>query len=574
MPGVACPRRNPVKKAISLLVLLGAATLTAQTAAPPKPRPTPRSEEAVPPVSESARVDITNVDVVVTDSKGNRVPDLTKEDFQIQQDGVPQPVTNFYAVNGTHVTLEDGKTVDLGTPEGKEQAPPEVKSRYILYIDNLMIQPQNRNRMFKRLKEFVTDTVGTRAEAEVITYNRSLKTKQKFTSEPGLVLGALEDIERETGGATSLVGERKDAVERINDAKSADQALNIAHTYARSLVNDLQFDIDAMKQVFESLGGLPGRKVFVYVSEGLPAQAGLELYDTIQSKFRETAQTLEQFEYDLNAKWISVAQAANAQGVTIWPLDASGLTTDSFVSAENRFMDSRPNDFMMRQNTQAPLQLLAEQTGGVAAINTNDWKANLDELSRDFTSYYSLGYRASGAAVDKPHRIEVTVKRKGLRVRYRKSLLEKTPETRIAESVLSALDYPRDDNPLGVSVRVDPSTPYQRDTYILPVHIVLPIGKIGLVPSGDKYIGSYLVYLIVRDSAGDKSDLQVQHENLTVPANELQKAQTKDHGYDLKLVVRSGAQRLSLAVRDGTTNQVSYFQKNFFVSILPAAKKG
>jgi hypothetical protein len=237
-------------------------------------------------------------------------------------------------------------------------------------------------------------------------------------------------------------------------------------------------------------------------------------------------------------------------------------------------MENRPNEFMMRQNTQAPLQLLAEQTGGVAAINTNDWKANLDELSRDFTSYYSLGYRTSGAAVDKPHRIEISVKRKGLTVRYRKSLLEKTPETRIAETVLSALDYPRDDNPLGVSVRVDASTPYQRDTYILPVHIVLPIGKLGLVPSGDKYVGSYLVYLIVRDSAGDKSDLQVQHENLTVPANELKKAQTKDHGYDLKLVVRSGAQRLSLAVRDGTTNQVSYFQKNFFVSILPAAKKG
>ncbi len=561
-----------MRKAISLVVLVGAAAAWAQTGAPKKPSPTPPAL-AIPPISESTRVDITNVEVVVTDSKGNRFPGLTKEDFLIHQDGVPQPVTNFYAVDGTKVTLEDGKTIELDSPEAKEQAPADVMARYVLYIDNLNIQPQNRNRMFKRLEEFVNQTVGRRAEAEVIAYNRSLKTKQRFTSEAGQVIAALDDIEKETGGGTSLVGERRDAVQRINDATSADEATQIARNYARSLVNDLQFDIDAMKQVFEGLSGLAGRKVFVYVSEGLPATAGAELYDTIQSKFRENASTLEQFEFDMNAKYASVAQAANAQGVTFWALDASGLTTDTFVSAENRYQENRPNEFLMRQNTQAPLQMLAEQTGGLAAVNTNDWKKNLDELARDFTSYYSLGYRSTGAAVDKPHRIEVSVKRKGLQVRYRKSLLEKTPETRIAESVLSALEYAREDNPLGISVRLDPSMPYQRDTFILPVHIVLPIGKIGLVPSGDRYIGTYLVYLIVRDSSGDKSDLQVQHETVSVPNKELPRAQTKDQTYDLKLVVRSGAQRLSLAVRDGTTNQVSYFQKNFFVSVLPPAKK-
>src|SRR5262249_47394479 len=158
----------------------------------------------------------------------------------------------------------------------------------VLYIDNLNIQPQNRNRMFKSLIEFVGQTVGSSAEAEVIAYNRSLKTKQKFTSEAGRIVGALEDIERETGGGTSLAGERRDAVQRINDAKSVAEAQQIARTYARSVVNDIQFDVDAMKEVFAGLAGISGRKIFVYVSEGLPATAGAELYDVIQTKFRET----------------------------------------------------------------------------------------------------------------------------------------------------------------------------------------------------------------------------------------------------------------------------------------------
>jgi VWFA-related protein len=562
-----------VKRAILLLALAATAAGRAQTAAPDKPAPTPQVQ-AMPPISEITRVDITNVEVVVTDSKGNRASGLTKEDFEIKQDGVPQTITNFYAVDGTKVTLEDGKTILLDSPEAKQEAPPEIKARYVLFIDNLNIQPQNRNRMFKSLKEFVAKNVGPRAEAEVVTYNRSLKIAQKFTPEAGIVVGTLEDIERMTGAGTSLAGERRDAAQRINDARSGDEALQTARTFSQSLRNDIDFAVDSIKETLNGLAGLEGRKVFVYVSEGLPATAGMELFDVVQRKFGDSVSTLEQFEFDMNAKYASIIQAANAQGVTIWALDASGLTTDSFSSAENRYMAARPNDFLLRQNTQAPLRMMAEETGGLAAVNTNDWKQSLDELARDFNSFYSLGFRTGGSAVDKPHRLEVSVKRKGLRVRYRKGLLEKTPETRIAESVLSALDYPRAENPLAISVRLDPSTPYEKDSYLLPVHIVLPIGKLGLLPSGDRYEGAYFLYMIVRDStSGDKSDLQVRRETISVPAKELKRAQTKDQPYELKLVVRPGAQRLSLAVRDAATNQVSYFQKNFFVSVLPPEKK-
>jgi VWFA-related protein len=554
---------------LPLALLLAAAAALAQT---PAPRPSPTPARPLAPVTESVSVDVTNIEVVVTDSKGNRVTGLTGNDFEVRQDGLPQPITNFYAVDGQKVTFLDGKTLSLDSKEAEKEAPREIKARYILYIDNLNIQPQNRNRMFKRLKEFVQETVGPRAEAEVIAYNRSLKTRQKFTSEPGLVVGVLEDIERETGGGTPLAGERRDAIQRINDAPSAGAAISIARTYSQSLRNDLEFTVDAIKNTLNGLAGLEGRKIFVYVSEGLPQQAGAELYDAIQRKFT-TSSTLEQFEYDLGSRYASIVQAANAQGVTIWALDASGLSTDSLVSAENRYMETRPSEFFSRQNTQGPLQLMAEQTGGMAAINTNDWKASLDELARDFTSFYSLGYRSARSAGDRPHSVEVTVKRKGLRVRSRKGLLEKSPETRIAETVLSALDYPRDENPLNINVRLEESRPYDRDTYELPVRIVLPIGKLGLIPSGDHYEANYLIYLIVRDSGGDKSDLQIRRETIRVPEKELKIAQGKDQPYELKLIVRDGAQRLSLAVRDATTNVTSYYQKNFFVSSLPPAKK-
>jgi VWFA-related protein len=544
-------------------------------AAPSKPAEAPKVDAGrpLPPISERVEVSVTNVDVVVTDSKGNRVNGLTRDEFEVFQDNVPQTITNFYAVAGGKLLLEDGKEIPIDSPAAAVEIPQQLKTRYVVYIDNLNIQPQNRNRMFKRLKEFISANVGPQAEAMVVTYNRSLKVKRRFTSEKGDVLAAIEQTEMETGGGTPLASERKDAIARINDAQSEDQAIRTARSYAQSLRNDLQFAVDAFKTSLNGLAGIEGRKIFIYVSEGLPASAGAELFDTIQKKFPGGRGTLEILDFDMNSKYASIVQAANANAVTIWALDASGLAADDLISAENRYMEARPSSFAMRQNTQAPLLMLAEQTGGMAAINTNDWKDSLDELSKDFSNFYSIGYRTTRAASDRPHSVEVKVKRKGLRVRARKGLLDKTTETRTAEAVVASLFYPRDDNPLAVSVTLGEPRPYDNENYLLPVRVAVPVGKLGLVPSGDRYEGQFFVYFVVLDALGKQSDLQVQRQAVTIPAKDFTNAQRKDFYYDVQLLVVPGGQKLAVALRDGVSNLTSYLQKNVFVSVLPKETK-
>lgn len=558
-----------MKPLFAISGLLAAVLSLAQ--APPPGSPPP---QALPPVGERVEVHITNVEVVVTDKKGNRVIDLTKDDFEVIQDGVPQRVENFYSVGGGKVTFGDGKSIPLDAPEAQGGVAQEVMARFILYIDNLNIQPQNRNRMFGKLKDFISQNVGPRAEAEVIAFNRSLKVKRKFTSDPSEVLAALDDIERETGGGTSLAGERRDALHRIDESSSSDEALQTARQYARSLRNDIEFDVDALRNTLNGLAGIKGRKILVYVSEGLPSIAGMELFDAVQRKYQQATSSLEAFEFDLNGKYATVIQAANAQGVSIWALDASGLTVDEMVTAENRSFDTRPNSFMMTQNTQAPLQMLAEETGGLASVNSNSWKGKLDELAKDFSSFYSLGYRTSRSAVDRPHSVAVIVKRKGLTARFRKSFLEKTPETQAAEAVVASLFYPRDDNALGIHVTLGLQKPYDAETFQIPVRIAVPIGKMGLIPAGDKYEGAFFVYVVARDSAEKQSDLAIQRQVVSVPAKDLTIAQSKDWYYDFTMTVGSGSQRIAFAVRDGNTGQTSYFQKSMFISLLPKSAKG
>ncbi len=548
-------------------------------AAPAKPAaqaaPAPKVQEpAIPPVAETVDVTVTNVDVFVTDSKGQRVSGLKADDFEIRQDGIPQKITNFYAVAGGKVLFEDGSSVPLDSKEKEvvAEVPAEVKAHYVFYIDNQNIQPQNRNRMFKSLKAFIPQAIGPNAEGMIVTYARSVKIRKGFTTEPNELIGAIEQIELDTGGGTNYQSDRRDTLQRISDAKSSTEAKGYADNFAKNLRNDLEFTVDGITSTINSLAGLQGRKNFIYVSEGLPATAGLEMYEAIREKYQDPSASMTEFDYDMNSRYVKIVSSANANGVTIYTLDASGLQTSELMSAENKTTDIHVNDFFVRQNTQAPIRMMAEETGGLAAINTNDWKSNLDQIASDFSNFYSLGYRSAKGASDRPHKIDVTVKKKGLTVRTRTSFVEKSIETRTAEAVLATLHYARTDNPLGIGVSVGEPKPYDNENYLLPVRVSVPIGKLGLVPSGEIYEGQFFVYFVVLDVSGKQSDLQIQRQQVKVPQKDLAAAQRKDFYFDVSLIVVPGGQKLAVGVRDGISNMTSYLQKNVFVSVLPKEK--
>ncbi len=568
-------KRFPAVVAFLVFAAASSAQEKPPAAAPaPPPSSAQKPQEApIPPVSESVDVSVTNVDVFVTDSKGQRVSGLTADDFVVRQDGIPQKITNFYAVSGGKVLFEDGSSVPF---DAKEQAAPEVpaivQAHYVFYIDNQNIQPQNRNHMFKSLKEFITQAVGPNAEGMIVTYNRSLKIRKTFTTHPNELIGTLEEIELDTGGATNTLSDRHDALQHISDAKSSSEAQTYADNYAKSLRNDVEFTVDAIVETISSLAGIQGRKNLVYVSEGLPATAGLELYEAIRDKFQDPSASTAEFDYDLNSRYVKIISAANANGVTIYTLDASGLQTDDLLSVENRTTDIHVNDFVIRQNMQGPIRMMAEETGGLSAVNTNDWKKNLDQVAADFSNFYSLGYRAARGASDRGHKIEVTVNKKGMTVRTRTSFMEKSVETRTAEAVVASLHYARNDNPLGISVSIGDAKPYDNQNYLLPVRVSVPIGKLGLVPSGDQYQGQFFVYFVVLDVSGKQSDLQVQPQPVKVPLKDLAVAQRKDFYFDVSLIVVPGGQKVAVGVRDGISNMVSYVQKNVFVSVLPKEK--
>jgi VWFA-related protein len=546
-----------------------------------KERPT----GVVGPVVKNVDVSITNLDVVVTDSKGKRVTGLRKEDFDVIEDGYQQILTNFYAVEGGMLKIVGDDPAPALTEGQATAAPakieagiaevaplPVLKTRIVIFIDNLHIAAYNRNRVLRNIEAFVRANVKDNTEAMVVTWERSLKVLRKFTNDGRDVADVLKQVEEISAQGSTRISERQDVLRAIDDSRTIDEAVSRIRQYVLAQKNDLDFTVEALKTAVNQLAGVEGKKIFLHVSDGLPQSPGYELWLYAQGKYQSQSLLLNAQEFDKTAGFLGVIRNANAAGVTIYTVDAAGLSVDSSVSAENRTTGSvtsmaRLDSFAEKNNEQAMLSLMSEETGGAAILNKNDITLALNELERDCTSYYSLGYRSLRSGADRPHKVDVRVKRKGLTARARRSYLEKSAETRITEATLSALVFPRADNPLAAGLETGTPAPADRENFLVPFRIRIPFSRITLLPDGPKLKGRLIVYFVVLDSNGKQSDLAQQSIPVEVDAKAFDSFSKKDFIYDARLLMIPGGQRISIAVRDDLTNAVSYIQKSIFVSV-------
>ena len=272
-PALCARRRTPFETSFrSSLALLAARgrCRRPRTSLRPPPRPPPAppgaarpQEQAFPPVSESVDVSVTSVDVVVTDSKGTARP--RPDGGRLRGPAGRDPSEDHQLLRRRPAARSSSRTASRCRSTSKEQAAPRcpasVKAHYIFYIDNLNIQPQNRNRMFKRLKEFIPQAIGPNAEGMVVTYNRSLKVRQHVHVRRQRADRRARGNRARHRAAATTHAERAPATRCSRSAtprRSAEAPGATPTCYAKSLRNDLEFTVDAIKETIDSLAGLPG----------------------------------------------------------------------------------------------------------------------------------------------------------------------------------------------------------------------------------------------------------------------------------------------------------------------------
>ena len=357
------------------------------------------------------------VDVRAYDRSGKPVTDLKQSDFRVTEDGVPQTIMDFSLEDVEKLAQATGgnepsKVIDLS------KLPPEVNAEQVLQDHRLLVfffdlssmQPDELMRALKASGDFVTNRMTPADLIAVVTYSSSLRVTQDFTNNRDSIRKALHAIlvgEESSNLATQgTIGEAGGA--DANGMEIVTQDLSDAFTPDETEFNIFNTDekLAAIESLATMLRAVPGRKSVIHFSSGI-TRTGQENQATLRA----------------------ATDAANQADVSLYTLDARGLAalppggdaSASSPSAAAIYSGSAvASQISSLQGSHETLAALATDTGGRTFYDLNDFAPAFEEVQKENSSYYLIGYSPSNTREDGRFRhIRVEVARPGLKVQAR-----------------------------------------------------------------------------------------------------------------------------------------------------------
>jgi VWFA-related protein len=317
-------------------------------------------ESTAPTPTFRSGVDAVALDVVVTDAKGVPVTDLTKDDFELRENGKAQPITTFASVQ---IPIDPprglAKSWSVDSDVASNDQPPG--RLYVFAVDEVRGDSALKTRLF--LRQFLERFFGPNDVAAVVLIGRGLRTDgQPFTNNSRLLLEAVDKL---SGGFPGGA-----AVGRVE------------------VVNRL----DALRKVIEAVATIPaGKKAVMYFAQDMK----FDMFTVVDYAARRQ---LSNEEIDAHA----AMTAATRGNVAVYPINPSGLELGSNLEAD------------------LDMAALANVTGGFKVTNTNRFMAAFERVRQENSAFYTLGFNSTYTARDGRFvRVDVKVKRPGLTVRHR-----------------------------------------------------------------------------------------------------------------------------------------------------------
>lgn len=405
---------------------LAAAPLCAQTPAPPS--------SAGPTIKVEVRVVL--LDVVVTNDKGDPVSGLSKDQFEVLEDGARQTVSLFaehgrtgpaqpvapgLAPHQAQISAPGPLPVNFYTNSQTTKASDSVN---VLLLDWLNTQPADQTYVRKQvIKYLYTVPPGTRLA--IFTLGTELRLVQGFTTESSVILAALNN--REAGASPKSVGlldsktreaSEQEIIEMLirNDAAPATVSAardSIRETAARQTGDRVKLTIQGLLELQRYLTPIPGRKNVFWFSGSFPINnvpvlgAGANYPNDSQS----------------------TSQGLGPARIAIYPISAEGVMTAGTVlmdpsqglTTRARAMDLNSGGNTSDSSKQIAMESIARETGGQAFYNTNGLDREITRAVAEGEHYYTMTYTRTNAARDGKFRnIHVRLATGNYRLSYRR----------------------------------------------------------------------------------------------------------------------------------------------------------
>ena len=409
--------------ALVLCALLSSPAPEARQAAaqPPAPRPSPAQTQPTGTPEQPFRIsiDLVTTDVIVRDARDLFIADLTKDDLEVYEDGVKQAMASMTLVHGGRVInlqapppppAQEG--IILPTARPRNDAAGRI---FLIIVDDLHLDFRNTGRirdLFKRISRMLVHegdmfgivSTGPSSLAIDLTYDRKILD---------------EAIKKITGNGLKPA----DIIQGQDGPDGPTEVRYRAHV-AFSTARDIVTQLERISN---------RRKAVVWVSNGFDfnpfAESRLGEDPTFGGRFGQTREEgreqNQQFnqgtqfaDADLARELGDLTRSANRANATFYTIDPRGLVAGADLDEQ---LD--PAEFQEHvRKTQDSLRVLADETGGIAIVNQNNFDKGLKRIDAETSDYYVVGYYSTNPdPLKRTRKIEVKVKREGLNVWSRTS---------------------------------------------------------------------------------------------------------------------------------------------------------
>jgi len=410
-----------MKKATLRLVgmaLLAGSTVLAQAPAPAKAPAQPAGQSGQPQFRVA--IDLVQTDAIVRNQQDQFVADLSTTDFEIYEDGVRQSLASLTLVHG-------GRVHNLATPppapteEGIILPPSRPKNDtagriFLIIVDDLHLDFRNTGRirdLFKKISKslvhegdmFSIVSTGPSSLAIDPTYDRKILD---------------EAIKKITGNGLKP----SDVIQGAEGSDGPSEVRYRAHV-AFSTAYDMLTQMEKINN---------RRKAVIWVSQGYDfdpfKESRLGEDPVFGGRFGQTReegqQQNDQFknnnqfaDADLARELGEITRTANRANATLYTIDPRGLVAG--VDLDETLDPVEYGEYVRK--SQDSLRVLAEETGGIAVVNQNNFEKALKRIDAETSDYYVLGYYSTNPdPLKRTRKIEVKLTAKpGLSVWSRTS---------------------------------------------------------------------------------------------------------------------------------------------------------
>ncbi|HEX4381130.1 MAG TPA: VWA domain-containing protein, partial [Candidatus Acidoferrum sp.] len=319
----------------------------------------------------------------------------------------------------------------------------------------------------------------------------------------------------------------------------------------------------ALQSIMQSLGKISQKKSIIYFSNGI-TQSGVDNQSALRA----------------------ATAAAVKANVSIYPLDVRGLQAfppggeaqNASLHGQSAYNGSAIfNDLNGNANSQETLSTLADDTGGKAFFDSNDFSGVFAQVQKDTSAYYVLGFTSTNSAKDGRFRhLKVTLNRsdvKEMKLEYRSGYyagrdfqhLNRTDREQQLEDELDAQLSQTD-----VAVYAGAHYFRQDDShYYLGVSLVIPGSQIPFTQAKDK--DNATIDIIGEVLANGKLPVGHQRDTVKLALDSAQQVRRKNVQYNTGFVLAPGEYHLKFIVRENQTGRMGSFETDVTIPDLRKA---